>query len=279
MVTPPKNLNSFLSLLEIVTALRGPDGCPWDKEQTHRSLTPFAIEEAHELAEAMESGNEGEMISELGDLLLQIILHAEIGRQEGRFDVGDVICSISEKMVRRHPHVFSDTKVADSNEVLANWSEIKAKEKVAKPTLDEAMRFDVPLSIPALTRSHKIGDKTQRLRFDWQNAAEVFAKVEEELTEVKAELPLDSAEPVDAKIKGRLEHEIGDLLFSVAQLARHLGLEAEQCLRTANTRFETRFFIMRKQIKLAGLDYDKLSSIELEAAWQTTKTSLANMEK
>jgi len=279
MVMPPKDLKSFTAFLEIVTALRGPEGCPWDKEQTQRSLTPYAIEEAHELAEAIESGNDSEMISELGDLLLQIVLHSEIGRQEGRFDINDVIFSISEKMVRRHPHVFSDTKVADSNEVLANWSEIKAKEKAAKPAVDEAMRFDVPLSIPALSRSQKIGEKTKRLRFDWQNAIEVFAKVEEELAEVKAELPSQTTTSVGEKAKSRLEHEIGDLLFSVAQLARHVGLEAEQCLRTANTRFETRFFTMCKQIKLTGREYEKLSSTELEAAWQITKASLASTEK
>lgn len=265
MVQPPKDLKSFASLLEIVAALRGPEGCPWDKEQTHRTLTPFAIEEAHELAEAIERGDEAEMISELGDLLLQIVLHSEIGRQESRFNIHDVIYAISEKMVRRHPHVFADTKVADSNEVLDNWSAIKAQEK-KKFDADEAMRFDVSLSMPALTRSQKIGDKTKRLRFDWQNANEVLAKVEEELTEVKDELKSGD--------KDRLEHEIGDLLFSVAQLARHVGLEAEQTLRTANARFEKRFFTMRKQIKRAGRDYDALTSAELEEAWQKVKRDL-----
>lgn len=265
MVQPPKDLKSFTSLLEIVAALRGPEGCPWDKEQTHRTLTPFAIEEAHELAEAIERDDEAEMISELGDLLLQIVLHSEIGRQENRFDVHDVIFAISEKMVRRHPHVFADTKVADSNEVLANWSAIKAQEK-KKFDADEAMRFDVSLSTPALTRSQKIGDKTKRLRFDWQNASEVLAKVDEELAEVKAELASGDKES--------LEHEIGDLLFSVAQLARHAGLEAEQCLRTANARFEKRFFTMRKQIKESGRDYDQLSNAELEEAWQKVKAHL-----
>lgn len=269
MVQPPLDLKSFASLLEIVTALRGPDGCPWDKEQTHRTLTPFAIEEAHELAEAIESGDEKEMISELGDLLLQIVLHSEIGRQERRFDIHDVIHAISEKMVRRHPHVFADAQVSDSEEVLANWSQIKAKEK-KKFDGDEAMRFDVSLSTPALTRSQKIGDKTKRLRFDWRNADEVLAKVEEEFNEVKVELKSGD--------KKRQEHEIGDLLFSIAQLARHLGLEAEQCLRTANARFEKRFFTMRKQIKADGRDYDSLSTAELEDAWQKVKASLDGTE-
>jgi len=271
MVQPPQNLRSSSSLLEIVTALRGPDGCPWDKEQTHRSLTPSAIEEAHELAEAIERGDEQETISELGDVLLQVVLHAEIARQENRFNITDVIHAISEKMVRRHPHVFSDTKVANSGEVLSNWSAIKAQEKANKKQADanDATSFEVALAMPALMRSHKIGDKTRRLRFDWQNATEVLAKVEEELTEVKAELPRDNA-PADRQ---RLEHEIGDLLFSVAQLARHLGLEAEQCLRTANARFEGRFFTMKKRIAESGRDYDSLATAELELAWQEAKVA------
>ncbi|MEK7358723.1 MAG: nucleoside triphosphate pyrophosphohydrolase [Bdellovibrionota bacterium] len=277
MIKPPNDLKKFDSFVEIVAALRGPDGCPWDKEQTHRTLTPFAIEEAHELAEAIEAGDEREMVGELGDLLLQVVLHAEIGRQEKRFDIHDVVEGISEKMVRRHPHVFGDTKVNDSNEVLANWSQIKAAEKKAEKKDDgkaksEATRFDVPLSLPSLARSHKIGDKTQRLRFDWPNATEVMKKVDEEIGELREELK-------DEKNKAALEHEIGDVLFSVAQLARHLGLEAEQCLRTANARFETRFFSMRKSIAASGRDYDSLTLDQLEAEWQKTKRALAEDER
>ncbi len=268
MVQPPKNLESFESFLKIVEALRGPQGCPWDKEQTHRSLTPYAIEESHELAEAIEQGDEKEMISELGDVLLQVVLHSEIGRQEGRFEIKDVIRAISEKMVRRHPHVFSDTQVTNSEDVLANWSKLKEKEKANKKTQGEdEMRFDVALSLPALARSQKIGEKTKRLRFDWSNAREVLAKVDEELNELKAEM-------TEAPDRAALEHELGDLLFSVAQLARHLGLEAEQCLRTANSRFELRFFTMKKLIRESGRDYDSLSLEELEQAWQSAKKFL-----
>jgi tetrapyrrole methylase family protein / MazG family protein len=268
LVQPPEDLKKFDSLLQIIEALRGPDGCPWDKEQTHRTLTPFAIEEAHELAEAIESENESEMVSELGDLLLQVVLHAEIGRQDGRFDISDVIGAISEKMVRRHPHVFSDTKVKDSAEVLANWSQLKAKEK--RP-LEE--RFDLPVSLPSLARAHKIGDKTKRLRFDWPDANGVMEKVEEELQELRDEFQGIGALPTPEQKKA-LEHEIGDSLFSLAQLARHLGLEAEQCLRTTNARFEKRFFTMRKMIEESGRDYDSLSTEELETAWQSVKAKL-----
>lgn len=268
MIQPPQDLEKFESLLQIIEALRGPEGCPWDKEQTHRTLTPFAIEEAHELAEAIENGDEKEMISELGDLLLQVVLHAEIGRQEKRFDISDVIRAISEKMVRRHPHVFAETSATNSAEVLDNWSKLKAKEKAdGKKSEDTEMRFDVALSLPALARSQKIGDKTKRLRFDWPNAREVMKKVEEEWDEVIEEIEKSEK----ASNQPALEHEIGDLLFSVTQLARHLGLEAEQCLRTANARFETRFFTMRKQIRESGRDYDQLTPEQLEDAWTKVK--------
>lgn len=269
MVKPPLDLRKFDSFVEIVEALRGPDGCPWDKEQTHRTLTPYAIEEAHELAEAIETGDGREVIGELGDLLLQVVLHAEIGRQEKRFDIHDVVEAISEKMVRRHPHVFGDVRVSGSGEVLANWSKLKAQEKKTKKVED---RFDVPLSLPALSRSHKIGDKTQRLRFDWPNATEVMKKVDEEIAELHEEMK-------DQGNEAALEHEIGDVLFSVTQLARHLGLEAEQCLRTANARFEKRFFEMRKAIAASGRDYDTLSTEELEAEWQKAKRAVAEASK
>lgn len=268
MVRPPDDLRKFDSFLQIVEALRGPEGCPWDKEQTHRTLTPYAIEEAHELAEAIEAGDDAEMVKELGDVLLQVVLHSEIGRQEKRFDISDVIYAISEKMVRRHPHVFSDVKVQNSAEVLENWSAIKAKEK--GPAKEET-RFDIAASLPALARSQKIGEKTKRQRFDWSNATEVLLKVDEELAEVRAEMN-------DPAKRAALESEVGDLLFSVAQLARHLGFDAEQALRTANTRFENRFFTMKKLIKDSGRDYDRLTSEELENAWKEVKRQLKGHE-
>lgn len=268
MVQPPKDLRLFTSLLEIVTALRGPDGCPWDKEQTHRSLTPFAIEEAHELAEAIEAGDEREMISELGDLLLQVVLHAEIGRQAGRFAIADVIEAISEKMVRRHPHVFADTQVSDSAEVLKNWHAIKADEKAAKAHVPDQQRFDVPVSMAALARAEKIGAKTKRERFDWHSWQEVLRKVDEELAELKDALKGNDRQHQEA--------ELGDLLFSVAQLARHLHIDAEQALRTTNQRFEQRFFLMKKLASEDGKDFQTLSEAELEAYWVKAKATVAS---
>jgi tetrapyrrole methylase family protein/MazG family protein len=273
MQKPPKDLEKFASLLEIVKSLRGPEGCPWDKEQTHRSLTPFAIEEAHELAEAIELGDHDEMIKELGDLLLQVVLHSEIGRQEGRFSIDDVVRGISEKMVHRHPHVFAGEKVTDSADVLSKWADIKAAEKKAqnaqKPQTERPSRFDIPLTIPALMRSQKIGDKTKSQKFDWNNSIEVFAKVEEEVAELRQELERKTVDPK------AVEHEIGDLLFSLAQLARHAGLEAEQALRTANARFEKRYFTMRNMVEDSGHDWNKLTPEEREAAWVEVKKQLA----
>lgn len=270
MIQPPKEFRSFESFLKIVEALRSPQGCPWDKEQTHRSLTPYAIEEAHELAEAIETGVEHEMVGELGDLLLQVILHAEIGRQAGRFDIHDILEAIGAKMVRRHPHVFGDTQVSGSHEVLKNWAEIKNQEREAKGKATGAAapmdRFDVPLSLPALSRANKIGAKTKAHRFDWPDWKGVLAKVKEELGEVEA--------AIGAGDLKETESEVGDLLFSVAQLARHLDIEPEQALRTTNQRFESRFFTMQRLAQSDGRDFSKLSEAELESYWERAKAQL-----
>ncbi len=265
MLQPPKDLRSFDSLLQIVKALRSPDGCPWDKEQTHRTLTPYAIEEAHELAEAIELGDEPEMVKELGDLLLQVALHAEIGRQENRFTIEDVLYAINEKMVRRHPHVFSDTEVKDSEEVLKNWAKLKAAEKAANPAPES--RFDIPVALPALTRSSKIGNKTKGYSFDWRRWSEVMLKVDEELNELKDALTNNDKE--------EQKKELGDLLFSLAQLARHIGVEPEQALRETNQRFELRFFTMKKLAERRGQDFTKLSGEEMENYWTEAKVLLS----
>lgn len=266
MVKPPSDLRAFTSLLEVMKALRGPDGCPWDKEQTHKTLAPYAIEEAHELAESIESGDEREMISELGDVLLQVVLHAEIGRQEGRFDIYDVIATLNEKMVRRHPHVFSDTEVSGIDDVWANWKKIKEVEKAGK----KQKGFDIPLNLPSLTRSSKIGNKTKGFKFDWETAEQVLMKVEEEVAELK-----DAIRSGKAKEK---EHELGDILFSVAQVARHLKIEPEQALRVANQRFEKRFFRMKEMAEAQGKNFSNLSTDELESLWRQVKVDLAQHE-
>jgi tetrapyrrole methylase family protein/MazG family protein len=272
MVKPPTELGKFESFVDIVKALRGPEGCPWDKEQTHRTLAPFAIEESFELAEAIESGSTDEMVGELGDVLLQVVLNAEVGRQSGEFTLEDVIRGISEKMVRRHPHVFGDVSLKTSGEVTSNWAKVKALEKAGRP---KTAGFDLPRALPALQRSHKIGDKTQKAGFDWPDAHGVFEKVEEEMLELRAEFALVTRGtlPTD-DVRKALEHEIGDVLFSVSQLARHLGLDGEQSLRVANNRFESRYFKMRANVEASGRDWESLADSEKESAWQQAKREL-----
>lgn len=259
MPQPPKNLRSFESLVQIVRDLRGPEGCPWDKEQTHETLTRFAIEEAHELAEAIDQEETSAIVEELGDLLLQVVLHSEIGRQKGRFALEDVINSISSKMIRRHPHVFSDSHAENAEQVLKKWSELKKQEKPSQ----EDEQFAIPPHMPALLRAFKIGEKTQRESFDWASPQEVFAKVAEEADEVR--------EALGAADTTQLHDEIGDLLFSVAQLARHTNCDPEQALRRCNQRFEKRYFNMKKLARNRGQDFSTLGSAEKESLWTEVK--------
>ena len=284
MVKPPSDLGKFESFVEIVEALRAPDGCPWDKEQTHRTLAPYAIEESFELAEAIESGATDEIVGELGDVLLQVVLNSVVGRQSGEFTLEDVIRGISEKMVRRHPHVFGDASLKTSKDVLNNWAKVKAAEKAGQaPAATAATAFDLPKALPALQRSHKIGDKTQKAGFDWPDAHGVFEKVEEEMQELREEFAKvargsnagGTVGALPSDLRSKLEHEIGDVLFSVSQLARHLGLDAEQSLRVANTRFESRYFKMRANVEASGRGWEALSDAEKESAWQQAKRDLA----
>jgi MazG family protein len=260
---PPKNLQDFDALIEIMSALRSPEGCPWDRKQTPKTLAPYAVEEAHELAYALENGSQEDVVEELGDLLLQVVFHAEIGSQENRFSIDDVIESINTKLINRHPHVFADVRADTAEEVLSNWGEIKAAEKKNKGKTSEP--FDIPLNMPALVRAEKIGHKTRKLKFDWNRVEEVVGKVEEELEELKQAIKADE--------KDNQEHELGDLLFSVAQLSRHMGFEAEQALRLANNKFERRFMQMKELAKKKGLEFEKLPQDELEELWVEVKNN------
>lgn len=258
MPKAPENLNTFNALIEVVKSLRGPEGCPWDKEQTHQTLTQYAIEEAFELAEAIDEGSKEALVEELGDMLLQVVLHSEIARQDKSFDIYDVIYSITEKMIRRHPHVFSNVVAETSEQVIENWQKIKEKEGKAK-----TFQFDIPKNIPALIRSQKIGSKTKKINFDWSQPGQVVEKIEEELQELK--------EAIAHKDIHEQQKELGDLLFSTVQLARHLNFDAEQALRQTNSRFESRFAKMQEFAKAEGKDFNNLSSDELESYWERAK--------
>ena len=250
-------MSKFNELVKIVEKLRGPDGCPWDKAQTHKTLTPYAVEEAHELEEAIENNDTENMKEELGDLLFQSVLHAEIAKQQGNFDIEDVIEHLNNKMVSRHPHVFSDTEVKDAEEVVKNWEDIKAQEKESDP-------FEIPKSFPALLRSHKIGKRSKKVDFDWETPEQVLGEVTNEFGELK--------EALNSKDKDHIEEEIGDLLFTISQLARHLDLDAEKALRLSNNKFVSRF---RKMQELRP-DFDQLSRGEKEKLWSEAKAALKN---
>ncbi|MNS94954.1 Nucleoside triphosphate pyrophosphohydrolase/pyrophosphatase MazG [compost metagenome] len=268
----PSNLRHIESLVEIVSQLRGPDGCPWDKEQTHESLTQYAIEETHELVEALElpatdATKDAKIKEELGDVLFQVILHSELASERGAFTLTDVIQGICEKLVRRHPHVFGDVKVSDSLEVVRNWEQIK-KYEAAKKDAASPYALNVP-PLPALQRAYKIGKRTEKLQFDWDDAEGVMLKVEEEFAELR--------EALDEGSDTEIHHELGDVLFSLAQLGRHLDMDPEQVLRKANTRFEARFNKMIEFVGLDKKDFDKLSLEEKEIFWQKAKKALKSL--
>lgn len=271
MPQPPKNLKDFNSLLQIIADLRGPGGCPWDKDQTHRSLTPYAIEETHELVEAIEQGDDDHMREELGDVLFQVVLHSQLASERKKFSMTDVIETVSEKLVRRHPHVFSDTKVSGSGEVVANWDQIKKLEAANKDKSGnknkKAKVIDIPEGLPALQRASKIGDKTKKVNFDWTEVKSVLTQLKEEIAELEEAME----ESVSPESFSHMSHEMGDVLFSAAQLSRHLNIEPETSLREANRRFLVRF---EKMFEMSGLSIEAFTALpqdEKEKIWGQVK--------
>ncbi|MEZ4871474.1 MAG: nucleoside triphosphate pyrophosphohydrolase [Bdellovibrionales bacterium] len=260
MVQPPVDRKSFQSFVQVIQALRGPEGCPWDKEQTHESLVRFAIEEVYEYAQAVDAKNYTHMKEELGDVLLQVVLNSVIAEQEGLFTLEDVIEDICEKMVRRHPHVFSTDQAESSEAVLENWESIKKKENPEKK-----FGFNLPAHLPSLLAALKIGEKTRKAGFDWQKPDKVREKINEELLEVEEALQSGTAEDI--------ESELGDCLFTLAQWCRHLGVDPEQALRKTNRRFENRFIFMQKKLAQEGLEFSEADSQTKEQLWEDAKRS------
>jgi nucleoside triphosphate diphosphatase len=255
---------AFTELVRIMERLRAPGGCPWDREQTRASIKPYLIEEAYEVAEAIEDNNIDELRTELGDLLLQIVFHAEMAREEGLFTIDDVIRAISEKMIRRHPHVFSDTEVKDSAEVLRNWARIKAEER--KDHEDRSHVAGVPRAMPALLRAHRLSEKASRVGFDWERASEVLEKVREEVAELEAAVTLADRAEVEA--------ELGDLLFALTSLGRHLDIQAEDALHRANDRFIRRFRYIESRLAERQQDLHQTSPQEMNTLWEEAKTKV-----
>ncbi len=263
----------FEKLAAVQARLRAPDGCPWDREQTHASLRTYLIEEAYEVLEALESGDDGKFAEEMGDLLLQIVFHSQIAKEEGRFTVSDVIREVHDKMVRRHPHVFGEKRAKDSAEVLKNWEQIKKEERIAtgKKDSDGEKTEDKPASLldgvskalPAALEGLHLTRRAARIGFDWENVEGVFDKLSEESGELR--------EAVSAKDAKRSEEEMGDLLFAAVNLARFLHLDPEIALKKANAKFSSRFRRMEDLAAKSGRALADIPREKMEEFWETAK--------
>ncbi len=246
------NRYSFEDLIGIMARLRAPDGCPWDREQTHQSIKEYFLEEVYEFLEAVEEGSVPHMREELGDLLLQVVFHAQMASESDHYDIHDVIHELSDKLVRRHPHVFGEVAVADSGEVVVNWEAIKNAEKGKE---SRKSRLDgIPVNYPALMKAKKLQVRAAKDGFDWPDAAPIWEKLEEEIGEVKEALTENDPD--------HLEDEVGDLFFVAVNLARKLGVDPEIALQRANRKFETRYRGMEALVEAKG---QKLSDLDLAA--------------
>ena len=258
-INEQQSTNNFQKLCEIVAKLRAPRGCPWDAEQTNESLLPATIEEAYEVAEAARSGNDAHFREELGDLLLLVVMHAEIAQETDRFKIDNVIREVTEKLIRRHPHVFAKSDVRDSDGVVRQWEAIKREEKKS----DSHYLASLPGALPALMRAEKAQKKVARVNFDWEKIEDVIAKVEEELGEAKA--------AIKSKDDKAIEDEIGDLLFAVVNLSRKCGIDAESALQKATDKFRTRFNRLEDELRTQGKRLGDVPLAELDEIWNRVK--------
>lgn len=258
----------FEAFVDLIARLRAPGGCPWDREQTHHSLKPMTLEEAYEVIEAIDHGGDEELAGELGDLLLQVVFHAQIAREAARFDVGDVIAQVSDKMVRRHPHVFGDEKADTPGEVLRNWEALKQAERRAKGQ-DEgpapSLLDGVSPRLPAVMESYKLATKVGRVGFDWPDAGAALDKLREETDELRQEL---QRQPPDPRA---VQDEIGDLLFTVVSVARLAGCDPESALKAANAKFRRRFRAVEEILRAAGREPQDAAPGELDRLWDDVK--------
>jgi nucleoside triphosphate diphosphatase len=260
-------MHPFDRLVEIVATLRAPEGCPWDREQTIQSLKPFVLEETYEVLEAIDREDHAALREELGDFVFEAVFLAQLEAESGRFTIADALTSIADKLVRRHPHVFArdsgEPPVTSAGEVLTKWEQIKARERegTAKP---RSRLGGIPVALPALLRAYQIGQRAKSVGFDWTRPQDVMEKIQEEVEEVR--------ETVEAGTnRERVEEELGDLLFAIANLSRHLGVEPETALRKANDKFTRRFEAMERAIEGSGRSMSEMSLEELEKEWQRVK--------
>ena len=249
-------LNEFAALKEIIARLRSPEGCPWDRKQTHDSLKPYLIEECYEVLQAMDEGNPQKFCEELGDLLLQIVLHAQIAAENGAFDIGDVIESINKKLIHRHPHVFGGHRIEDAAEVELNWEALKQEERQK----GESLLSSVPGQMPALIYSQSIQRRVAGVGFDWDEIDDIVDKLAEEVNEIR-----------QASSQQEMSGEFGDLIFTLANITRRLGIDLEMALISTNRRFYRRFSYMEEVCRQKGISFESLSPDEKNVLWEEAK--------
>ena len=264
---------SFDDLVIVMDRLRAPGGCPWDAEQTYQSLSQYLLEEAYEtfdaIHEADETGSTANLREELGDLLLQVVFHSTIGKERGDFTVEDVAAGVTQKLILRHPHVFGDATFARAEDVLDNWDQLKADERKASGKIEksrDSILDEVPVHFPALLEGLKLTKKAAKVGFDWENADQIFAKFDEEVAELKHAIAADNKENV--------AEEIGDLLFVVMNLARHLDVEPETALKKMNRKFRQRFKFIEDEIKLRGIDLKDATLKDMDELWNRSKAKV-----
>lgn len=255
----------FLVLVAVMEKLRSEKGCVWDREQTHKTIKKNLVEEAYEAVESIESENYQELKEELGDILLQVVFHSRIAQENSEFDINDVLRNILNKLVRRHPHVFGDKIVAGSQEVLANWEDIKKEERKEKSSEDLSVFTNIPRIMPSLHYANEIQSRAARFGFDWEKSKDILDKIKEEIEELKDELP-----------HGKISHmsdELGDILFSIVNLSRHLKIDSEESLKNTCKKFIDRFDFMENYAVEHGLDFKNMSLSEKDELWEIAKKS------
>ncbi len=267
----------FEKLVEIMATLRGPDGCPWDKQQDFNSLKPMLVEEVYEVLEAVENNDPDGLSEELGDLLLHVVFHAQLGKEAGQFDIDTVIEKICSKLVRRHPHVFGDASASSAEEVIKNWETIKAREKAEKlknrTPEQRSLLEGIPAKLPAIHEAHQISARAARVGFDWPDIEGIFEKLQEEVRELKDVISSGDGEDRRA----RLEDEIGDLLFVIVNIARYLKIDSESALKRANRKFKTRFQYLEAELAKDGKTLEETPLEEMERLWQQAKSKTISM--
>lgn len=274
----PSSAEAMAEAISIMARLRGPDGCPWDREQTFDSIKRHTLEETYEVFDAIERRAWPDLKDELGDLLLQVLFYAQMASEAGHFTIADVAANLNAKLIRRHPHIFGDVEAADSDAVLRNWEQIKRAEKAASPSKESptqsSLMDSIPRTMPAMLEATKLGSRAAKVGFDWPNADGLFDKLQEEIAELHAELPTNPEEPISPAV----EEELGDLLFTAVNLARHLKVDPESALRSSNAKFRRRFAAMESAAGSADALAD-MTPTQLEERWSHAKNATSTSQE